>query len=193
MNLFINKYISLVLLLSTIFFYNNILSVDQSDVFPELVYWTAIKKSNLEKVESFLSEGYSSNNKDDKEMTPISYAVKLNNLEMIDLLLSYDADIDGVFKDKMTPLIFAVSLNKKEMVDLLLFKGADLDKQDLLGRTALMLAIEKEFFEIAKTLIKHNMDHSLTDYSGKSISDYTENLRNLKLKKLIADFINSKN
>ena len=71
--------ICLVLLITLIG--KNTLPIDESDVFPELVYWSAVKKGNLEKIQFYLDSGYSSSNTDNDNMTPLAYSVKNSNKE----------------------------------------------------------------------------------------------------------------
>ena len=71
-----------------ILFFNNIAhSVDDSDVYPKMVYWSALKKGNLQKVSEMLEKGMSPNISDVSGMIPLAYAVGSNNKELITMLV----------------------------------------------------------------------------------------------------------
>ena len=100
-------------------FFNNLYPLVESEVFPELVYKSALKEANLERLEQLLEEGQSSSKIDSDKMTPLAYAVKNNNKKMIELLLQYKANINSVFLEKITHLLYSVMLEKSELIKFL--------------------------------------------------------------------------
>ena len=82
-------------------------------------------------------------------------------------------------------LIYYVSLNKYSLIDDILESGVDINFQDAVGMTALMHSIEKENVNAVNILVKKEIDRDLTDFSGKTIFDYSNESRNLIVKKLI--------
>ena len=175
------------LFFAVLIFYLSSVPVDaiiESEVFPELVFSSALKENNIEVVEKLLESGQSSNNLDSDKLTPLAYAVKNSSLDMVDLLIKYRAEINLAFLDKTTPLLYASLLEKKDMIEILIDKGARIDDQDNLGRTSLMIAVERENLELVKEILKFGPDKELTDYSGQSIFDYLKFVRNRELKKL---------
>ena len=168
-----------------LFFYNLSYSVDDSDIYPKMVYWSALKKGDYEKVSSMLEQGMPSNIIDSSGMTPLAYAIGSNSKKVIILLLENKANVNAIFKNKMTALIYAAIKNRYNFVSYLINNGAEVNMQDNLGRTALMIAIEKNHTSFVKEIIKFNFDKDITDYSGKTIYDYIEYSRNQKIIKAI--------
>ena len=162
-----------------ILFFNNIAhSVDDSDVYPKMVYWSALKKGNIKKVSEMLEKGMPPNISDASGMIPLAYAVASNKKELISMLVENKADINKTFKNKMTPLIYASIKNRYNLVSHLIKEGADINMQDHLGRTALMISIEKNHTYFVKEIIKFDFNKFITDHSGKTIYDYIEYSRN---------------
>ena len=80
-----------------ILFFNNIThSVDDSDVYPKMVYWSALKKGDLQKVSEMLDKGMPSNISDSSGMIPLAYAIGSNNKELISMLVENKANIIGI-------------------------------------------------------------------------------------------------
>ena len=156
-------------------------SIDESDVFPELVYWSALKKGNYDKILYYLDNGLSPSTLDNQNMSPLAYGIKSNNKQIIKLLIEYDADVNGTFLNNLSPLIYASYLNRFELIQTLLENNADVNKQDNLGKTALMVAIEKEHPKIVKQLIKSDIDVEISDYAGNTIFDYIKFIRNQEI------------
>ncbi len=158
----------------------------ESDVFPKLVYQSALEEGNIEIIKKYLDLNHSANVIDDKGLTPLAYAIKNNNADIIELLIEYKADINGKLLDKLSPLIYAVMLNKKNLIEFLVENGANINYQDSIGRTATMVAVEKNHVECLKNLLKLKPDLELSDYSGKDVYEYASFSRNLTIKSLIA-------
>ena len=57
--------------------------------------------------------------------------------------------------------------------------------QDRLGMTALMHSIEKANVNAVNILTKQEINEDITDFSGKTIYDYSKMSRNLLIKKII--------
>ena len=71
------KNIKKFLVFTSIFlFFQNSLAVDDSDIFVEAVLFTAVKKSNYEKVIEMIEKGVSTNIYDSDEMSPLAYALR---------------------------------------------------------------------------------------------------------------------
>ena len=86
------KLISLFLLI--LFFYSSSKSLDDSDIFLDAVFLSAVKKSNHEKALRMIEEGISLNMNDSDSLTPLAYALKNDDEKMFDLLISKGADIN---------------------------------------------------------------------------------------------------
>ena len=71
------------------------------------------------------------------------------------------------------------------LIDKLIEHGSDLNKQDSNGMTAMMHAIEKSNINAVGMLSRKNFDINLTDFSGKTIFDYSNLSRNISIKRIV--------
>ena len=172
-------------------FFQYSFAVDDSDIFVEAVLFTAVKKSNYEKVIEMIERGVTTNIHDSEDMTPLAYALRNDDEKMFDLLLKNDADVNHQILKKTSLLTFYIKSKKSKLLAKLLKADADVNFQDSIGMTPMMHAIENINIDAIKLLLSidfiENLDVKITDYSGKTIFDYVENSRNNYLKKLIFD------
>ena len=161
-----------------------LLAVDDSDIFIDAVFFTAVKKSNYEKTLEMIERGVSVNELDSKKMNALAYSLKNDDERMFDLLLSRGAEIKRTILDKSSILIFYVSSKKFRLLKKLIDAGADPNFQDSLGRTPLMHAIEQRNIKAVNFFLKLDFDISITDYGGKSIFDYAMSSRDHNIRKL---------
>ena len=179
----------------TFLLFQNSLAVDDSDIFVEAVLFTAVKKSNYEKVIEMLERGVTTNIHDSDDMSPLAYALRNDDEKMFELLLKNDADVNHQILQKTSLLTFYIKSKKTKLLVKLLEAGADQNFQDSIGMTPMMHAIENINIDAIKLLISKEyvdrLEIEITDYSGKTIFDYVENSRNNYLKKLISDMKNT--
>ena len=172
-------------------FFQNTLAVDDSDIFLEAVIFTAVKKSNYEKVIEMLEKGVTTNIQDDEDMTLLAYALRNDDEKMFELLLKNDADVNEQILRKTSLLTFYIKSKKSKLLVRLLKADADINFQDSIGMTPMMHAIENINIDAIKLLLSidyiDQLDLEISDYSGKTMFDYVENSRNNYLKKLIVD------
>ncbi len=172
-------------------FFQYSFAVDDSDIFVEAVLFTAVKKSNYEKVIEMIERGVTTNIHDSEDMTPLAYALRNDDEKMFDLLLKNDADVNHQILKKTSLLTFYIKSKKSKLLAKLLKADADVNFQDSIGMTPMMHAIENINIDAIKLLLSidfiENLDVKITDYSGKTIFDYVENSRNNYLRKLIYD------
>ena len=172
-------------------FFQYSFAVDDSDIFVEAVFFTAVKKSNYEKVIEMIERGVTTNIHDSEDMTPLAYALRNDDEKMFDLLLKNDADVNHQILKKTSLLTFYIKSKKSKLLAKLLKADADVNFQDSIGMTPMMHAIENINIDAIKLLLSidfiENLDVKITDYSGKTIFDYVENSRNNYLRKLIYD------
>ena len=173
------KFFSLFLFI--IFLPFKLISLDDSDIFVDSVFLSAVKKSNYDKVMNMIEEGLSSNVKkisinalDSEKMVPLAYALKNDDLKMFKLLLKNGADPNVMILNKTSLLTYYVTNMKSRLIVEIIDSGCNINSQDKLGRTALMMAIQSTNFEAVKTLSKIKIDDELTDFSGKTILDYAK-------------------
>ena len=175
--------------------FQNALAVDDSDIFLEAVLFTAVKKSNYEKVIEMLEKGVTANIHDAEDLTPLAYALRNDDEKMFDLLIKNDADVNNQILKKTSLLTFYIKSKKSKLLKRLLDADADVNFQDSIGMTPMMHAIENINIDAIKMLsrieYKEELDTEISDYSGKTMFDYVENSRNNYLKKLIDDIINT--
>ena len=176
-------------------FFQNALALDDSDIFLEAVFFTAVKKSNYEKVIEMVEKGVTTNIQDGENMTPLAYALRNDDEKMFDLLLKNDADVNKQILKKTSLLTFYIKSKKSKLLKRLLDADADVNFQDSIGMTPMMHAIENINIDAIKMLVridyKDELDTEISDYSGKTMFDYVENSRNNYLKKLIDDIRNT--
>ena len=176
-------------------FFQNTLAVDDSDIFVEAVLFTAVKKSNYEKVIEMVERGVTTNIYDSEDMSPLAYALRNDDEKMFELLLKNDADVNEQILKKTSLLTFYIKSKKSKLLTKLLKADADINFQDSIGMTPMMHAIENINIDAIKLFLSNDyiekLDTEITDYSGKTIFDYVENSRNSYLKKLIGDMKNT--
>ena len=189
------KFFSLFLFI--IFLPFKLISLDDSDIFVDSVFLSAVKKSNYDKVMNMIEEGLSSNEKkisinalDSEKMVPLAYALKNDDLKMFKLLLKNGADPNVMILNKTSLLTYYVTNMKSRLIVEIIDSGCNINSQDKLGRTALMMAIQSTNFEAVKTLSKIKIDDELTDFSGKTILDYAEKSRDKRMFDLINELVN---
>ena len=176
-------------------FFQNAHALDDSDIFLEAVFFTAVKKSNYEKVIEMVERGVTTNIQDGENMTPLAYALRNDDEKMFELLLKNDADVNKQILKKTSLLTFYIKSKKSKLLKRLLDADADVNFQDSIGMTPMMHAIENINIDAIKMLVridyKDELDTEISDYSGKTMFDYVENSRNNYLKKLIDDIRNT--
>jgi len=176
-------------------FFQYLMAFDDSDIFVESVLFTAVKKSNYEKVVEMLEKGVTANIHDADDLTPLAYALRNDDEKMFDLLIKNDADVNNQILKKTSLLIFYIKSKKSKLLSRLLEADADVNFQDSIGMTPMMHAIENTNIDAIKFFIsydyKDNLDLNITDYSGKTMFDYVENSRNNYLKNLIYNMKNT--
>ena len=178
----------------TFLLFQNSLAVDDSDIFVEAVLFTAVKKSNYEKVIEMLERGVTTNILDSDDMSPLAYALRNDDEKMLELLLKNDADVNHQILQKTSLLTFYIKSKKSKLLTRILKADADINFQDSIGMTPMMHAIENINIDAIKLLVsidhRDALDTELSDYSGKTMFDYAKNSRNNYLKKLISDMKN---
>ena len=189
------KFFSLFLFI--IFIPLKVISLDDSDIFLDSVFLSAVKKSNYDKVMNMLEEGLSSNEKkisinslNSEKMVPLAYALKNEDLKMFKILLENGADPNVMILNKTSLLSYYVTNKKSKLIIEIIDSGCNINSQDELGRTALMMAIESGNFQAVKILSKIDVDVELTDFSGKTILDYSKKARDTRMYDLIDELVN---
>ena len=71
-----------------------LIALDDSDIFLDSVFISAVKKSNYDTVQRMIEDGISLNINDSEGLTPLAYALKNDDEKMFDILISKGADIN---------------------------------------------------------------------------------------------------
>ena len=121
---------------------------------------------------------------DSDGLVPIAYALANEDSKMFDLLSEAGARTNIKILDESSLLIFYINNNRRR-TDKLIEHGSDLNKQDSNGMTAMMHAIEKSNINAVGILSRKKFDVSLTDFSGKTIFDYSNLSRNISIKRIV--------
>ena len=148
-----------------------LLAFDDSDIFHEKVFLKAVKKSDYAKASEMIQMNVSLNSLDSDGLVPIAYALANEDSKMFDLLSEAGARTNIKILDESSLLIFYINNNRFMLIDKLIEHGSDLNKQDSNGMTAM--------------LSRKKFDVSLTDFSGKTIFDYSNLSRNISIKRII--------
>ena len=135
-------------------FFQNSLALDDSDIFVEAVLFTAVKKSNYEKVIEMVEKGVTTNIHDSDDMTPLAYALRNDDEKMFELLLKNDADVNKQILKKTSLLTFYIKSKKSKLLKRLLDADADVNFQDSIGMTPMMHAIENINIDAIKMLVR---------------------------------------
>ncbi len=156
----------------------------ESDVFPELVYWTAVRSGDIDKIRRHLETDFSPNTPDSKGNTPLMYGVKLGNMEMIDMLLDYGAKISQKDPYGNTVVMWAASLGKGAILRRLIDAGADIDHQNKDGATPLIQAVKGDQTESVRILLAAGADPRLADYTGRDAEYYASHSRSRLIRRI---------
>ena len=162
-----------------------VFSIDDSDILIDRVFMTAVKKSNYQKVEEMLDKDAAINHKDSNKLVALAYALENDDRKMFRLLVANGANPKARILNKSSLLIYYVTMNRYSLIQDLLESGVDPNFQDRLGMTALMHSIEKANVNAVNILTKQEINEDITDFSGKTIYDYSKMSRNLLIKKII--------
>ncbi len=104
-------------------------------------------------VERLLESGTNVNKSDDEGRTALMFAVTNIHRDTAKRLLEHGADVNAAANDGSTALLLAASAGDAEIVRDLLSKGADPSAKFIqTGKTALMLAKDKDFNDIGRLL-----------------------------------------
>ena len=90
--------------------------------------------------------------------TALMYAAYYRQRKSIALLVKNKADINAQNRNMMTPLMYSVLTGDVDCIDELLTKETEVSLTNNMGKTALALARDKDFIEIAN-FIKSKLDY----------------------------------
>ncbi|WP_339832887.1 ankyrin repeat domain-containing protein [uncultured Parvibaculum sp.] len=112
----------------------------------------AVGNGHLAVVELLLEKGADPNRRAPDGTTPLTMAAATGRADIAEVLLQGGADPNGLGPNRDAPLLIATRARNTAFVEALIRHNADLGETDLTGRTALMLAEENHYREIAALL-----------------------------------------
>ena len=141
--------------------------------------------NNYIKLQELLNQGLNPNFKIHNNLTPLCMASISGNFDIVKLLLDNKAEINKLCHNNNINALMAAALTGNiELSELLILKGADINTQDIQGNTALILAISKNYNNLAELLLQFNAKIDLINNAGEtaiSIAASNLNLRGTKL------------
>jgi len=122
----------------------------------------ALENNHQYVAEMLIKEGANPNFADPGGTTPLMIAAQKGLVDTVKLLLSKGANpntqqsnIKSVYaSENKTPIMFAAEGGNTDIVQMLIAKGANVNKKSRDGRTALSIAEEKGFSDVAEILKK---------------------------------------
>ena len=145
-----------------------------------------IELNNMENFKLFLR-----NNGNDADFivnnkNPLTHAAAINNFEIVKYLLNEtEIDIDTADGLGNTALILASEKGLLEVVNFLINKGANVNYQNKQGVTPAMKAAEGNNFFVVKLLLEKNVDLTISDFTGRTLREISENSRDKRILKLL--------
>lgn len=110
--------------------------------------------------------------------TPLTQSAYKGWLKAATYLIEHGADVN---LGGMPALSAAAAAGNRAMVELLLSRGANVNSKDSHGKTALHIAVEKEFSTVAEVLLANKADANAQDNSGNTPLFSAANNGSLKL------------
>jgi ankyrin repeat protein len=96
------------------------------------------------------------------------YAIKANDQALVYKLLEKGANVNAANDNKFTVLMYAAKV-MPSFIPLLVEKGADIEAQDMLGRTALFIAVECKNKESVQNLLAAGASIYLVSSNGTAL------------------------
>ncbi len=107
-----------------------------------------------------IDSGADIDSKNQYKCTSLHYAAKSDNKDVVELLIAHGADIHAIDKSKLTPFLLAVKYGHRDIVELLLSKEVEVNDiaSQAYIRTALYLAINRDYSDVFNVLVTHVVD-----------------------------------
>ncbi len=156
----------------------------------------ASKGGHLEVVKRFIEMGFDINQKDDKGNTALDYAFSSNKVELVEMMLDEGAKIDLCNTGEDFILAWGTYVGSLKVVDKFIeektkpgvWHKCNLEVKDASDVTLLMVAIQKDYVDIAKTLINSGADVNAKDDWGRTPLMYASEKGNLEIVEELVEF-----
>lgn len=138
----------------------------------ELLELTKLGKLTKEDLTKLITAYANIDAKNKFGMTPLHIAADGGYNKIVELLLKENANINALEdNNNYTPLMIAVEKNNPSLVQYFIDEGADLNLQDNEGNTALHIAFENGYNEIADKLIAQKANQNILNSNKQTAED----------------------
>jgi ankyrin repeat protein len=127
----------------------------------------AVRRGNLQQVKALLAGGVSANLLDHRRSTPLLEALRRKHVSVAKELIEADADVNHAGPGG-TPLQNAARIGSLMLVEMLLDRGARIDARGRTGKTALLVACERNHVPVIDSLLARNADVNAADDLGRT-------------------------
>ena len=143
---------------------------------------------NLSEVQALVSKGISVDIAGAKERTPLMLAAYNGHTSVVEFLHGQGADVNAQDGEGKTALMYTCKRSFNDTAAFLLESGAEVNVRSTKKRiTALMIAAVAGNLELAKMLLDHGADASLTDVFGNTAMSLAERKENSAVVDLLAE------
>lgn len=127
------------------------------------IFFNACIKGDIEVIKKILENNFDIDLTDKQGITGLNFAVAYNQFNVVRFLIEKGANLNIKDKNGWSPIITASQLlkDKTEIVKYLIQNGANINQVDKDGFSALHIAIENNYFNVAKLLIIKGIDISI--------------------------------
>ena len=148
--------------------------------------YRALDHNDTQKVLTLLDNGANPNGMFHPTMTNLDQAIQKNNIKTLKALIKHGVNINFTSKHGDTALSFATALNRYEMVKILLESGANPNIKTSpppniyphnkvnYGRTPIFVAVEKNYYQVAKLLLSYKASTTIKDLGNKTVFDFVK-------------------
>ncbi|MBW0432707.1 ankyrin repeat domain-containing protein [Leptospira yasudae] len=139
-----------------------------SSFWKRFIFFGAIKKGNVSKVQNVLEKGFDPNANLYHGVTPLSLSIKYERLEIVRTLLKFSADPNLADENTgLTPLLHCIIEDSPlEMMNALIQGNADLNQKDRNGMSPLHHCVNEGKLEPFRLLLESGADPNVQDFDG---------------------------
>lgn len=143
--------------------------VNHPDLLGRTPLWWAVRRDDICNSLTLLAQGADPSIANTAGRSPLHNTAAQGNLTLVDALLAHGADVHQKSFEGKTPLQVVGVYGREAdvlIVQHLLAAGSNIDEQDGYGRTAISLCCFDSHLNIARTLLEHGADVTITDGKG---------------------------